>query len=320
MPKNSKKNVTTKRRPAKKRSPSSPVFGLSYKAIKNVTKKIDVKRLVNIRKIYKKNTAKVRKTNRDKQVFSFPVSRKSRLVLTINRTKASANNEKIKAPPIKKLSITEKIKHSKKWQLLFPSMLLLIGLCGAIFFGMQTIASPIEHSPKHIKTHKAVVAPKTEKFLPRSAPVTLRIPAIELNTNLITVGMKADGEIEVPTDYTKAGWYRSSPTPGEKGPSVIVGHLDNINGMAVFWRLQELTPGHVIEIDREDGKTAKFIIEMLKQVPQDENFPTEEVYGNTDRASLRLITCGGTFNHLTQRYSDNTVVFASLVPDDKNSS
>lgn len=41
-------------------------------------------------------------------------------------------------------------------------------------------------------------------------------------------------------------------------------------------------------------------------------FPTELVYGNTDNAALRRITCGGPFDHPSGHYTDNVIVFASL--------
>ncbi len=38
-----------------------------------------------------------------------------------------------------------------------------------------------------------------------------------------------------------------------------------------------------------------------------------QVYGNTHRAELRLITCGGSFDQKSGHYVDNVVVFAHLV-------
>jgi hypothetical protein len=38
-----------------------------------------------------------------------------------------------------------------------------------------------------------------------------------------------------------------------------------------------------------------------------------QVYGNTDHAALRLITCGGTFDPSARSYEDNVVAYASLV-------
>ncbi|MDP9302351.1 MAG: class F sortase, partial [Actinomycetota bacterium] len=40
--------------------------------------------------------------------------------------------------------------------------------------------------------------------------------------------------------------------------------------------------------------------------------PTQLVYGNTNNAELRLITCGGSFDFSTGHYVDNIIVFASL--------
>jgi hypothetical protein len=155
--------------------------------------------------------------------------------------------------------------------------------------------------------------PPAKKAMQPSSPLRLRAPAIQLNTDLTAVGLSRDGSIEVP-HYTKAGWYRLSPTPGEIGPSVIVGHLDNIHGAAVFERLRELSRGQIIEVDRQDGKTAKFVIERVSQYPQ-QQFPTAEVYGDLNYPGLRIITCGGKFNHRTQRYSNNTIIYASIVPE-----
>ena len=311
MPKNQKK-IAIEQRPAKMRSLLSPVINFLKR------KKINTQ---PVRKssasIKKKKTSKRGEDSShqggQKQVLLLPLGKQRKLILAISYPKSPAVKVKAPKPSIKKLSKSTKKTHSKKLQFAFSSLLLIGGLCGALFFGMQTIASPIESVPIPTKSQKPVTAPKTKQFLPNSKPVTLRIPAIELDTQLTTIGLAPDGTIEVPPDYTRAGWYHSSPTPGEAGPAIIVGHLDNIKGQAVFWRLKELTPGQMIEVVREDGSTAKFIVEKLKQVPQDDSFPTEEVYGNTDKAALRLITCSGTFNHLTQRYSDNTVVFASLV-------
>ena len=42
-------------------------------------------------------------------------------------------------------------------------------------------------------------------------------------------------------------------------------------------------------------------------------FPTRLVYGDTDHAALRLITCGGPFDRDNGHYRDNIVVLATLV-------
>lgn len=148
----------------------------------------------------------------------------------------------------------------------------------------------------------------------RSEPTELSIPDVAIRTSLLSVGRNADNTIEVPASYETAGWYRYSPTPGEIGPTIIVGHVDSYRGPAVFWRLSQLRPAQLIDVKRADGKTITYQITQIKQFDQN-NFPTNEVYGNISHAGLRLITCGGVYNRATNGYSHNTVVYATMVAE-----
>jgi hypothetical protein len=250
--------------------------------------------------------AKQRKTRKPvlvtKKLVTIPLGKGARLTITINRPK----------PKKKVVKKTVKKTATKKPSKLLTIAILAAGFMGTAFFGLRVLAAPAPPLATPVKNTQKVTQPApVQKSLPRSVPARLRIPDIELSTDLITVGLMADGTLEVPTNFLNAGWYSGSPTPGEIGPAIIDGHLDNIRGLAVFWRLHEVVPGQSIEIDRQDGATAHFVVTDVKQFPQND-FPTEAVYGNTKTASLRLITCGGTFNRLTGHYDLNTIVFAAL--------
>jgi sortase (surface protein transpeptidase) len=150
------------------------------------------------------------------------------------------------------------------------------------------------------------------KSLPRSAPTAIAIPAIAVHTTgIVALGRRPDGTLGVPVDPGRAGWYAPGPSPGELGPAVIVAHVDSRTGPALFWRLGELRRGQQIDITRADGAVVMFVVDDVERYPKDA-FPTVRVYGATAEAELRLITCGGTFEHRTGHYRDNTVVFAHL--------
>jgi hypothetical protein len=157
----------------------------------------------------------------------------------------------------------------------------------------------------------AVIGPT----LPRSDPVAIAIPAIGVSSGLQDLGLASTGAIAVPQpgpDYNEAAWFDGSPTPGEVGPSVIEGHIDSAaTGPSVFFRLGALVPGDAVDVTLADGTVAVFSVTGVRQYPK-ANFPTGVVYGNTDFAGLRLITCGGAFDPTTGHYLANTVVFASL--------
>ncbi|GGP97133.1 class F sortase [Streptomyces roseolilacinus] len=148
--------------------------------------------------------------------------------------------------------------------------------------------------------------------LERSVPIGLRIPAIGVDTPVIRLGLAADGTVEVPpvTDDDRAGWYRHSPTPGQVGPSVVLGHVTvGAHGDGVFRHLARLHRGDRIEARLENGTTARFTVTAVRTVAK-ADFPTDDVYGDVDRPELRLITCGGP--RVGEEYRDNVIAFAAL--------
>jgi sortase (surface protein transpeptidase) len=146
----------------------------------------------------------------------------------------------------------------------------------------------------------------------RSGPVRIVIHAIGVNAPVIRLGLNPDGTLEVPTVFTQTGWWSGGPAPGQKGPAVIVGHVDSFRGPAVFYRLKALKRGDVIVVTRADGKTARFSVLRHIEVPKS-HFPTSTVYGDVPYPGLRLITCGGSFDQSTGHYVDNVIVFARLI-------
>ncbi len=152
-------------------------------------------------------------------------------------------------------------------------------------------------------------------ILAASAPIRLQIPAIGVSSVIRPLGLNADGTVQVPplSKDSYPGWYKYSPTPGQLGPSLILGHIDSARyGPGVFFKLGALRPGDTVSMTRADNTVAVFKIERVAQYPK-AHFPTLEVYGNTDHAALRLITCGGKFDLSAHSYEDNIVAYASLL-------
>ena len=192
--------------------------------------------------------------------------------------------------------------------------LLIIGGAAAVGVGV----SAQEHAPQPALAAAGAIGPYAgnaqEPSLQRSVPVSVDIPAIGVNSELLHLGVSADGMIQVPSLYTAAGeaaWYKYSATPGQIGASVIEGHLDSYQGPAVFFRLGALRPGDSVDVTLADGITAVFRVTGVRRYPKS-NFPAKTIYGATDYAALRLITCGGAFDYATGHYLSSTVVFASL--------
>lgn len=183
-------------------------------------------------------------------------------------------------------------------------------ICGTVLGTIALVVFP-KTAPVPVVEYEDEVA-TTSPLFARSAPVHLSIPAVALEADFEgPLGLNEDKTVEVPKSFTKIGWYKYGATPGEEGTAVILGHVDSYKGPAIFWPIQKLKDGDEVSITREDGTTAVFVVTNAERYDQDD-FPTQKVYGKTDYPSLRLITCTGIYNHGTQRYSHNLVVYATL--------
>jgi sortase family protein len=154
--------------------------------------------------------------------------------------------------------------------------------------------------------------PPPGPLLAPSTPVHVDIPRIGVHSRLLSLGLEHDGTIAVPplSQAQLASWYDKGPTPGERGPAVLVGHVDTKKGPAVFFGLGRLRPGDAVDVTRKDGKVAAFTVDSVENVPK-AHFPTKRVYGEVGFAGIRLITCGGDFEG--HHYTDNTIVYGHLV-------
>ena len=198
----------------------------------------------------------------------------------------------------------------------------LAGFTGVslIAFGALAIVIAVlaqQHAPAPAPSAAGKIGPAAAKGprLRQSPPVSVAIPAIGVQSNLLRLGRNGDGTMQVPdlsTQANLAAWYKYSVTPGQVGASVIEGHVDSYQGPAVFFRLGALKPGNEVDVTLADGVTAIFRVTGVREYLKEE-YPADIVYAATDYAALRLITCGGDFDAVTGHYLSSVVVFASLV-------
>jgi len=143
------------------------------------------------------------------------------------------------------------------------------------------------------------------------APVRIVIPAIEVDAEVISVGLLENGDLDVPP-FGLAGWYNLGPAPGAQGPAVIVAHVDTKKGPDVFYHLRELEPDDEILVYGEDGDVATFVVDSKEQQLKSE-LPTDRIWNDTWEPVIRLITCGGEFDRDWGHYLSNVIVYGHLV-------
>ena len=192
----------------------------------------------------------------------------------------------------------------------------LIGapLCGAggavmVLLGLHTgSASPSLPAPPAAAGDAPAPVIRAASPVARAIPVRIVIPAVGVSAPVIPEGTDSTGALDMPplSAQNLAAWWDGGAAPGQEGPAVIAGHVDNASGPLVFWNLRLLEPGDTVET--EPGNI-RFTVTQVTQVSKGA-FPTAAVYGPTEDPELRLITCGGTFDYATGHYLSNVIVYA----------
>jgi hypothetical protein len=208
------------------------------------------------------------------------------------------------------------LRHSLGTWGLVAGALVLVG-SGCLALGLQQHQHPLAGPAPSLRVPRAVkpnvaVSKNAIFATARSTPVELKIPALSLAVSLSTLGLNADGSVQVPTDVQQPGWYGLGPSPGEIGSAVILGHVDSQAGPAVFFELRSLTFGDIVDVILADGVTAQFDVTSAAMYLKT-NFPDQLVYASHGYSALQLVTCGGDFDAQTGHYLSNTVVYTSLV-------
>ena len=172
---------------------------------------------------------------------------------------------------------------------------------------------PLQIPTSTIATTSAIVLPEDGIGL----PLRLKISTLGVDAAFVHLGLKSDGTMEIPNNVFDVAWFTGSPRPGEKGSSVVTGHVAQIRqGVltkpGVFMRLNELRIGDKISVLDDKGKIITFAVRESRLYDPAAD-ATDVFTSNDNGAHLNLITCEGTWNAAEQSYSKRLVVFTDAV-------
>lgn len=147
----------------------------------------------------------------------------------------------------------------------------------------------------------------------QAVPVRLSVPSLDLVVELDGVGVAPDGQMEIPEEPDRAGWYRYGPAPGSDAGSVVVaGHVDTTTGPGAFLGLTRVEEGAEVVVELDDGTSTTYTVVGGEQVAKS-NLAVDEIFRRDGDPVLRLVTCTGDWSPRTGHYTDNLVI--SAVPE-----
>ena len=187
-------------------------------------------------------------------------------------------------------------------------VVLLLAACTAAPAAKLTPTRPPAETAtgETLEGHSAALAP-VRTAVP---PVRLVVAAAGIDIPVDPVGVQGNGEMEVPGDISRGGWYRYGADPASAtGSTVIAAHVDSFDaGIGPFAYLKTLTAGQEIVVTTSDGVEHRYAVDTVASVPRDQ-LPADDVFDRDGSPRLVLITCGGQFGD--GQYSDNVVVVAA---------
>lgn len=141
-------------------------------------------------------------------------------------------------------------------------------------------------------------------------PAGLIIPKIGVNTSVVTVGLASDGSIGTPSNVFQAAWYNGSRLPNQEGATLIDGHISSWTSEGVFYNLDKLDPGDLVQVQLGSGQIISYTVVKTVVYPS----------GNVDMSSvlspfepntkaLNLISCFGDVIAGTSQFNERIVVY-----------
>ncbi len=144
----------------------------------------------------------------------------------------------------------------------------------------------------------------------RPAPVRLAVPARGVDTAVDPVGVEPDGQMTIPADVGRVGWYRFGPAPGDDGSAVIAGHVDDREqGLGAMAPLRDAAVGDEVVVTDAAGTAGRWRV-VSREVIEKQVLPLDRLFAREGPPRLTLITCGGPFLAEFGSYRDNVVVVA----------
>jgi sortase A len=186
---------------------------------------------------------------------------------------------------------------------------LIITLVGALVFCLTLYRALFYAASDEIPLPSGITANGNENS--DIYPTLLNIPSIDVNAEVVDVGITSRGNMGTPTNYDDVGWYRYGILPGEEGSAVMAGHVDNGLSLAgVFAKLSEVKIGDDIFTTNKTGKKFHFIVSDIATFDFDAK--DTNVFTQNDGKYLKLITCVGTWIEQNKTHDKRLVVTASL--------
>jgi sortase (surface protein transpeptidase) len=193
-------------------------------------------------------------------------------------------------------------------------ILFVVGLGTAIYdfhanyINDKQAAARISAKSLEQPTKKDLIGYKVAPTLPRY----LIIPKLGVDARILDVGLNPDGSLATPYNIYDTAWYNQSSMPGQQGAMLIDGHISSWTTNGVFYGLNTLQQGDLIDVQGGNGAVFSYKVVLTKVYgfnKVDMAAALSPIYPN--KPGLNLISCTGNVIAGTNEFNERIVVFAT---------
>ena len=128
------------------------------------------------------------------------------------------------------------------------------------------------------------------------------------------VGVDQNKQIAVPNNIHIGGWFVDSVRPGDKGLSIIDGHVNGrVSDAGIFKQLSKVNEGDTVTVTFGDNTTKSFKVFYADETKTADAAAVLFSQSPTVTNQLNLITCVGTFIAAEKTYDKRFIVQAELI-------
>jgi hypothetical protein len=167
----------------------------------------------------------------------------------------------------------------------------------------RTASPPVHHQ-------QAAPARRVGSLVRPERPTAIRLPS-GADVPVEAVSVTSDGELAVPGDVTRAGWWRGGSRVGDPfGSMLVAGHVDSsTQGLGRFAELLGVGPRARLRVTTRH-LTQEFVVTARRLVPQGRLSRQRWIYAPTGRPRLTLVTCAPPYDRARGGYQNLAVLTA----------
>lgn len=212
--------------------------------------------------------------------------------------------------------VKDKLKNKK---LVVLAVAIVLALVALIWFTVRPSPAP-SYSKPNVITHSTDTPDETKpaenSYEWRGGPDDpkyIKLPTINAEGFIQNVGVDQNKQVAVPNNIHMAGWFKDSVKPGQKGLSIVDGHLNGRSNDGIFVNLEDIKKDDVYTVEFGNGSTKKF--KVAEVVTVDTKEAASVLFSQNPKVTnqLNLITCGGNFDPKARLYDKRVVVTSELV-------